>query len=418
MRISHTLVRVALLGSTIAAAALTQAAAGNVSRADWERIRAATGRLTAAPVANIASAYTAAGRPRFNYTVLHDFAGPPGDGGGSGAEVTLDKSGNIYGTTDFGGTASSGTIFKLAGGTETLLHSFGGTGDGTEPDGAVTILSNGDMIGTTEEGGTTGNGIIYDLAANGTYTVLHTFAPDEGNSSRGRLIQDKRGNFYGTALFGGTPGYGTVFKFSTKGKLSILHAFNNTDGEYPEHGVVSDKSGNLYGVTAFGGTAGEGSVYEISKDGTFTSLYSFTGGSDGGFLYGGLAIDNAGNLYGSTVDGGANSAGTVFKLSPSGTLITLYNFTGGADGGGPEGDMLLMGKTLYSTATTGGDPTCQCGGIYQMSLKGKEKLLQTFTETGGYGYSAGLTASKKTFYGTTAGGGTSGYGVVFDLAKK
>src|SRR4029077_7373980 len=105
-----------------------------------------------------------------------------------------------------------------------------------------------------------------------------------------------------------------------------------------------DHAGNLYGVTAFGGANNEGAVYKIAKDGTFTTLYSFTAGADGGFLYGGLALDKGGNLYGSTVSYGANGAGTVFKLAPGGTLTTLYSFTGGPDGGSPEGHILPGGK--------------------------------------------------------------------------
>ena len=113
---------------------------------------------------------SAASRQPATYAVLHNFAGPPSDGASSGAEVTLDSAGNIYGTTDGGGSNSASTIFKLTpGGTETLLHSFGGTGDGTTPDGAVFLdPSTGDMYGTTESGGSAGNGVIYKLTAGGT----------------------------------------------------------------------------------------------------------------------------------------------------------------------------------------------------------------------------------------------------------
>jgi uncharacterized repeat protein (TIGR03803 family) len=420
MPVCHTLFRVALLGSALGIAALIPAAGANPSRADLERSLAATGNNSSVSQQGVDSvSHFRVARQPSTYTVLHNFAGPPGDGQDSGAEVTLDSSGNIDGTTDFGGANGAGVIFQLApGGTEMLLHSFGGAGDGSTPDGAVSIESNGDMIGTTESGGSSSNGVIFKLAADGTYTVLHSFASNEGNFLRGRLIQDKKGNFYGTALFGGTPGDGTVFKYSAKGKLTVLHAFTGADGEFPEHGVVSDKSGNLYGVTAFGGASDNGTVYEIAKDGTFTSLYSFTGGADGGFLYGGLAIDKDGNLYGSTVSGGANGQGTVFKLTPGGTPTTLYSFTGGTDGGSPEGDMLLAGNDLYSMATSGGDQSCGCGAIYEITAKGKEKVLHAFTGTDGGGYSAGLTASGHTFYGTTASDGANGYGVVFSVTRK
>ncbi|MGH6888080.1 MAG: choice-of-anchor tandem repeat GloVer-containing protein [Rhizomicrobium sp.] len=417
MRNRHTLYLGALLGSALALAALTPAAAASASRADLKRILAATGRpASAVPQKSGAVSGFAAVRQPSTYTVLHDFAGGTNDGQDSTAEVTLDASGNIYGTTAGGGANSMGTLFELApGGTETLLHSFGATGDGELPDGAVTVESNGDMYGTTNYGGASDNGTIWERQADGTYSVLHSFAYDEGNLVRGRLVQDGRGNFYGTALFGGAPGDGTVFKYSAKGKLTVLHAFNGTDGEFPEHGVVRDKAGNLYGVTAFGGSSGDGTVYEIAADETFTTLYNFTGGADGGFLYGGLAIDRSGNLYGSTVDDGADSNGTVFKLAPDGTLTTLYSFTGGTDGGGAEGDMLRVGKKLYSTATSGG--ANGDGGVYEVTLRGKEKMLHAYTGSDGSGYSAGVTKSGRSFYGTVSGGGTDGDGVVFSLTK-
>jgi uncharacterized repeat protein (TIGR03803 family) len=400
---------------------LTPAAGANPSRIDWKRIEAATGSRSSVLQNGAASIPGAAGRhvPGFTYKDLHDFAGMPNDGQDSTAEVTFDSIGNMFGVTEAGGTNGYGTIFEVsAEGQEGLLHSFGGTGDGDFPDGAVTIESNGDMIGTTNYGGASNNGTIWKLAGDGTYSLLHSFTADEGNFIRGPLVQDKKGNFYGTALFGGTPGYGTVFKYTLAGKIKVLHAFNGSDGQYPEHGVVRDRSGNLYGVTAFGGADDNGTVYKVAKDGTFSTLYNFTGGADGGFLYGGLAIDKGGNLYGSTVSGGASGQGTVFRLAPDGTFTTLYSFAGTTDGGAPEGDMLLAGKNLYSTSTTGGDQSCSCGGVYEITSTGKEKLLHAFTYSTGSGYAAGLTENNGTFYGTTGSGGANGYGVVFSMTKK
>lgn len=273
------------------------------------------------------------------------------------------------------------------------------------------------MIGTTSEGGSYGFGTIWKLAADGTYTVVHSFAHAEANFVRGRLIQDKKGNFYGTSVLGGASGYGTVFKFNAEGKVTVLHTFNGSDGHDAQQGVVSDKAGNLYGVTGYGGVYDEGTVYKIAKDGTFSTLHSFTGGFDGSFPYSGLAIDKNGKLYGSTYYGGTTGAGTVFKLAPDGTLTTLYNFTGGADGANPGGDMLLMGDKLYSTTVYGGDPGCRCGVIYEI-VKGKEKVLKTFTATSGNEYSAGLVPFNGVLYGTTEYGATGNNGVVFSLTKK
>jgi uncharacterized repeat protein (TIGR03803 family) len=408
---------VALLGSALAVTAFTPAIANSSRTAHQKRILAVQGIHPA----SLRLKGHAADRADATYTVVHDFAGAPNDGADSGATLRLDTLGNIYGTTDFGGSANFGTLFKIApDGTEIILHSFGTGTDGSEPDGGVTInQSTGDLYGTAESGGASGNGVIWELAANGNYSVLHDFSSTDGSFIRGRMIRDTLGNFYGTALFGGVNGDGTVFKYSFDGVFSVLHTFNGTDGEFPEHGVIRDRAGNLYGVTAFGGASDNGTVYKIAPDGTFTTLYSFTGGTDGGFLYGGLDRDNNLNLYGSTVDGGAHGFGTVFKLAQDGTLTTLYSFTNGADGGAPEGDMLMVGgKHLYSTASTGGDPTCQCGAVYEVSTSGKERVLHAFTGSDGGGYSAGLVKDKQLFYGTTASGGANGNGVVFSVTKK
>jgi uncharacterized repeat protein (TIGR03803 family) len=414
---SSTLVRVALLGSALALAA-TSAPAGHWN-ADQKRLLAATGMRSS--VHHGARFGNDGHVPGWSYTVIYNFAGRPNDGDGPGAEVTLDSAGNIYGTTEEGGSYGTGnglgTLFKVAtDGTESLLHAFGGAGDGKAPNGAMVLEPNGDLIGTTSEGGF-GNGTIWKLAADGTYTVLHSFFATEAKVVRGKLIQGRNGNFYGTSLFGGARGYGTVFKFNTKGTVTVLHTFDGSDGDGAQQGVISDKAGNLYGVTAYGGVHDEGTVYKIAKDGTFSTLYNFTGGSDGGFLYSGLAIDKDGSLYGSTYLGGTASAGTVFKLAPGGTLTTLYNFTGGADGANPVGDMLLMGDKLYSTTIYGGDPGCGCGVIFEI-IKGKEKVLEAFTATSGDGYSAGLVPFNGVLYGTTENGSTGDNGVVFSLTKK
>ncbi|MFL5237593.1 MAG: choice-of-anchor tandem repeat GloVer-containing protein [Rhizomicrobium sp.] len=419
MRSLSTLFLGALLGSAFALTALTPAIGANLSRADLKRFLAAQGTHVVGlqPRNGGASGLSSANA---TYAVVHDFAGAPSDGANSGADLRLDRLGNIYGTTNYGGSANFGALFKIApDGTETLLHSFGIGNDGSTPDGGVTInQSTGDLYGTTESGGSSGNGVIWKLAADGTYTILHDFSANDGSFIRGRMIRDTLGNFYGTALFGGANGDGTVFKYGFDGSFTVLHTFNGTDGEFPEHGVIRDRAGNLYGVTAFGGTNDEGTVFKIATDGTFTTLYNFTGQADGGFLYGGLDRDNENNLYGSTAGGGANGMGTVFKVAPDGTETVLYSFTGGADGGSPQGDMLFVGKKLYSTAFSGGDPNCQCGVVYQVDTSGKETVLHSFTGTDGSGYSAGLLKSEHVFYGTTSSGGAHGNGVVFSVTKK
>lgn len=415
MRNYQTLFRCALLGSAVAIVALTPAAGANGSRADLKRMLAIEGHhpLASRPNKGLGDA-TADG----TYTDLHDFAGGVGDGADPSANVTLDDLGNIYGTADFGGAHDDGVIFKRApDGTQTILHSFNGS-DGSGPDGGMVLTSKGVLYGTAGGGGASGNGVLFKLSASGKYKVLHDFSTNDGSFIRGDLISDSMGNLYGTALFGGSGDDGTVFKYGSDGTFTVLHAFNGTDGEFPEHGVVRDQEGNLYGVTAFGGAHDDGSVYKLTPGGTLTTLHSFAGGAEGSFLYGGLDIDQDGNLYGSTADGGAHDHGTVFKLAQDGTLTTLYDFTGGTDGGSPEGDMLFTGKKLYSTASEGGDPSCLCGTVYEITAKGKAKVLHAFTSSGGGGYSAGVVKNNGTFYGTTSSYGAHSDGVVFSVTKK
>ena len=413
---SHALLRSVFLGSAVAMVALAPAMGADASRSDLNRMRALYGNRGAVVHANTGAASIRA--TEGTYTILHKFQNGA-DGANPGAKVVLDDAGNIYGTTDFGNIHGYGTVFKVApDGTYTRLYSFTGGADGSQPDGAVTLMANGSMIGTTTSGGANGNGTLFKLSAKGKLKVLHDFTSDDGSEARGNLYRDKLGNFYGTALFGGANFDGTVFKYGFDGTFTILHTFNATDGEFPEHGVVADAAGNLFGVTAFGGANDQGTVFKIDTAGNFSTLYNFTGGADGGFLYGGLAVDGDGNLYGSTAGGGANNSGTIFKLAQDGTLTTLYTFTGGTDGSSPEGDMLLMGKNLYSTANAGGDPNCSCGVVYELTGKGKLKVLHSFTGADGSGYSAGLTPVNGTFYGTVQYGATNQNGAVFSLTKK
>src|SRR3984957_2160442 len=215
MHIRHTLFRGALLGSTLAVVALTPAAAATTSRTDLERTLAATGKISSAVPqrSGSVSGFSIVHQPS-TYTVLHNFSGGTSDGQVPSAEVTLDASGNIYGTTDGGGANSEGTLFEITtGGKESLVHSFGASGDGTIPDGAVIFDASGNMYGTTNYGGANDGGTLWELAADGTYTVLHSFdGTGDGDFIRGRLVEDTKGNLYGTALFGGAYGDGTVFK--------------------------------------------------------------------------------------------------------------------------------------------------------------------------------------------------------------
>jgi uncharacterized repeat protein (TIGR03803 family) len=171
------------------------------------------------------------------------------------------------------------------------------------------------------------------------------------------LIRDSAGNLYGTTNGGGASGAGVVFQIDPSGNETVLYNFTGgADGGFPFGGLIRDSAGNLYGTTNGGGASGAGVVFKVDRAGNETMLYSFTGGPDGGYpLWVVLARDSAGNLYGTTSGGGASGNGVVFKLDPSGNETVLHSFTGGADGSSPfAGVVLGSNGNLYGTTPFGG----------------------------------------------------------------
>ncbi len=312
--------------------------------------------------------------PQGTETILHSFGPNGGDGYDPLAGVVRDKKGNLYGTSIYGGAYGGGTVFKLTpSGSETILFSFGANGtDGYSPTAPVVLDKKGNLYGTTAKGGPHGAGTVFKLTRKGSETILHSFdaAIGDGSEPSGGVVLDKEGNLYGTTEFGGAYGCGngygcgTVFKLTPKGKETILHSFNNngTDGFYPLGGVVMDKNGNLYGTTLYGGAYscfgyGCGTVFELTPPGTETILYSLNrdNGTDGFNPFAGLVRDETGNLYGTTFFGGAYSDGTVFEVTPSGTETILSSFGSNGDGHLPSGGLVLDKKgNLYGTTAKGG----------------------------------------------------------------
>ncbi|HSZ00753.1 MAG TPA: choice-of-anchor tandem repeat GloVer-containing protein [Terriglobales bacterium] len=308
--------------------------------------------------------------------VLRSFAGTP-DAEDPYAGLTRDKAGNFYGTTLYGGTQGGfGTVFKLHAGKETILHSFAGTPDGEDPRSVLVRDAAGNLYGTTQYGGTNGGyGTVFKLDANGKLTLLYSFAgtPD-GDDPYAGLLRDKAGNLYGTTQYGGTNGgYGTVFKLSPKGKVTLLHSFAGTpDGVNPLAGLLLDGAGNLYGTTYYGGTnGGFGTVFKLSTKGKLTLLHSFAGMPDGQNPYARLIRDAAGNLYGATFYGGTSGYGTVFKLDTGGKLTVLHSFNDAPDGAHPIGGLVLdKAGNLYGTTSDGGDLRCGfsgCGTVFKLT---------------------------------------------------
>ena len=291
-------------------------------------------------------------------SVLYFFKGGTTDGQDPGGGLIMDGAGNLYGTPAGGGTNGYGTVFTInAAGTESVVYSFkGGTTDGDSPFGQLVMDSAGNLYGTTSGGGANGDGTVFKITAAGTESVLHSFVggTTDGQQPIAGLVMDSAGNLYGTTSFGGENDDGTVFKISAGGTASILYSFKGgtTDGKVPDSGVIMDGAGNLYGTTSMGGANGDGTVYEISAAGTESILHSFDGyPTDGQLPWAGLAMDNAGNLYGTTTEGGANDDGTVFKIDAAGAETVLYSFKGGTtDGQGPFSSLIIDGAgNLYGT---------------------------------------------------------------------
>jgi uncharacterized repeat protein (TIGR03803 family) len=304
-------------------------------------------------------------------TILHSFCSKSGcaDGEYTYAVPIQGTDGNFYGTTYLGGSKELGTVFKITpSGTLTTLHTFDGT-DGSQPLAGLVQASDGNFYGTTYMGGSQGNGEIFKITPSGTLTTLHSFcsrtACKDGRNPFAGLVQGTDGNLYGTTLEGGAKGFGTVFKVTPNGTLTTLHSFCTQsgcpDGQFPQTGLVQASNGNLYGTTITGGTYGDGTIFEITTSGAFTTLYnvcSQSGCPDGNYLYAGLIQATDGNLYGIMDVGGANGSGTIFKITLSGTLTTLYNFcsqSGCPDGQYPGGGLVQdTDGSLYGTTADGG----------------------------------------------------------------
>jgi len=348
---------------------------------------------------------------------LHSFTGPA-DGSDPAFALTIDPGGNLYGTTRSGGRANLGVVFKLApSGAETILHTFTGGTDGADPASGVVFDSAGNLYGTTGNGGGSQRGTVYKIDPSGNETVLHAFSGDEGSPSGG-VAFDSIGNLYGGTFFGGPFGTGSVYKIDPSGNFTALYSFQGGfyDGYGPSGSVAVDSADNVYGTTEFDGPDEEGMVYKVDPSGNQTVVYTFTGRGNGGMPVSGVILDSAGNLYGTTPYGGETLAGTVYNTPTSGSGGGVYNFTGKAGGTAPLGVVALdPAGNVYGTTSQGG--THQKGLVYKLTPSGTLQVLYDFTgEADGGDPQAGvILGSNGSLYGITTEGGKSGGGVVFAL---
>jgi len=340
------------------------------------------------------------------------------------------------------------TAAALPAQTFTTLYSFcsqSACADGDSPLAGLVQATNGDLYGTTSQGGANcapnGCGTIFKISPGGTLTTLHSFDGADGQLPEAGLIQATNGDLYGTTEFGGAYNGGTVFKITPAGKLTTLYSFCSqslcADGSMPVAGLVQATNGDLYGTTIFGGVdcpyQCAGTVFKITPSGALTTLYSFTylDYANGIGPYGGLVQATNGYLYGTTVSGGYGIGGTVFKITPSGSLTTLYSLCPQGslpctDGYGPESTLVqATNGDLYGTTYEGGAncPSNGCGTVFKITPSGTLTTLYSFCSqldcTDGSGLVAGLIqATDGNFYGTTEDYENDGGGTIFKITPR
>ena len=365
------------------------------------------------------------------------------DGRAPEAGLVQATNGYLYGTTSGGGAGlctlagGCGTVFRITlSGALTTLYNFcsqSGCADGSGPAAGLVQAADGYLYGTTYAGGADGGGTVFKITPSGALTTLYSFcsqtACTDGENPQAPLLQATDGIFYGTASQGGAnpgpfgTGGGTVFQITASGALTTLYSFcaevssdgECTDGQSPVAGLVQATNGDLYGTTESGGPSncgnGCGTVFRIAPSGTLTRLYSFGGGGDGANPEARIIQATDGNFYGTTVYGGSRSKGTVFEITPSGTLTTLYNFCpqtaveGCVDGKGPFGVVQGTNGEFYGTTEGGG--VNNDGAVFSLST-GLGPFVETSPTSGPVGFvvkilGTDLTgATSVTFNGTAA----------------
>ncbi len=323
-------------------------------------------------------------------TVIYSFTGGA-DGGNPSASLIFDAVGNLYSTANLGGAYGYGTVFMLSpnsGGTwtETVLYSFAGGTDGAFPIAGLIFDAAGNLYGTTNKGGKgncpdytyRGCGTVFELTPNSgggwAESALYAFAggKDGGYPDHANLVFDGAGNLYGATRDHGLSGprcagygCGTVFELTPNSggwTETVLHRFNQKDGGNPDGTLIFDAAGNLYGTTLDGGPHDAGNVFKLTlgQKGKWTEqvIHEFTG-KDGAGSYAGVIFDAAGNLYGAASSGGTHGDGTVYKLTPTSggkwKISVLHQFRGGTDGWAPRGDVVFDANgDLYDTTADNG----------------------------------------------------------------
>jgi uncharacterized repeat protein (TIGR03803 family) len=419
---SHTLVRT--LSAAVSIALLAGCSAGSaVAPRPASPIGGAAGPNSVAQLDPFHSGPVGLSR---TFNMLVSFNGADGDG--PYAALVQATDGDFYGTTSEGGTGYvAGTVFRMtSSGTLKTIYNFQGS-DGYNPTSALIQATNGEFYGTTEGGGTStacqfGCGTVFKITRGGTLKTLHSFNLTDGANPYGGLLQAKDGNFYGTTSYGGANNiHGTVFKITPAGALTTLHDFNGADGSESTAGLIQASDGNLYGTTEVG-AQGKGTIFKISPKGKFAPFHIFDG-SPGGFPTAGLIQATNGDLYGTTEYGdypGGQYYGTVFKITLGGKLTNLHTFHG-TDGANPFAGLIQAPNgNLYGTTLNGG--ANGDGAVYMITPSGSLHTIYSFQDSQAYPFAGVIRATDGKLYGTTYEGGVGNCGgffcgMVYSLSK-
>jgi uncharacterized repeat protein (TIGR03803 family) len=334
------------------------------------------------------------------FTKLYDFNAT--DGYQPSASLVMGPDGALYGSTSYGGTYNAGTLFRLeANGTFARLHDFDGT-NGAEPVTALVSGPDGALYGSTYFGGTSNAGVLFRVETSGTFTKVHDFDGTNGAVPAAALVLGRDGALYGSTASGGTYNAGTLFRLEANGTFARLHDFDGLDGVIPEAALTVGPDGALYGSHQTGSTNGHASLFRLETNGTFTELHDFPQAGSSA-----LVVGADGALYGSTLADDLNSKGTLFRLDTNGAFTKLYDFHGadGADAVEPSALVLGPDGALYGSTLFGG--TNGSGTIFRLETNGAFTKLYDFDGTNGSGPSAPLVLGPDgALYGSTIYRGT------------
>ena len=323
-------------------------------------------------------------------TTLHSFNGM--DGALPIGSLVEDSGATLYGTTSEGGSNGPfgpGTVFKITPDDIVItLHNFNGD-DGDQPSVTLVLATDGNLYGTTWQGGSNNYGTIFKVTTAGGFTVLHSFTGGTDGQYPGPLIQASDGNFYGTAWggadnnCGADGGCGVIFRITAQGDFTKIYQFQGSSNDgYGPQGIIEGSDGNFYGTAlSFSRVLCNsecGSVFKVTPNGSLTQLHVFNG-TDGNIPLGQLLLATDGNFYGTTEEGGAYAGGTVFKMTPSGALTSLYSFCSDPQDNCPDGDGPASGVMQASDGTLYGTTV---GTIFTITPSGSLTTFYRFTGGG------------------------------------